>query len=96
MLPRHGDPTGGEAFEDFVVAVTPNEVVLEQVGRLARHATPTQVILVGAGSERHLSDPPCNDCGLLGLNHPYRDIGLSPQEVAYGIAGHHFHLNVGQ
>ena len=81
VLPSCRDTPRSEAFQGLVVAVTPNEMVLEQVGRLAWHTTPTQVILVGAGPERYLPDPPCNDCSLLGLDHAHRDIGLAPREI---------------
>ena len=96
MLPSCRDTPRSEALEGLVVAVTRNEMVLEQVGRLAWHTTPTQVILVGAGPERYLPDPPCNDCSLLGLDHAHRDIGLASQEVAHRIAGYQFHLHIGQ
>jgi hypothetical protein len=92
----HRETPGSKRLANFLAAVTADEVVFEQIGGLARHAMPAQVILARTGLQRHLSDPPRNERRLLGLDHPHCNIRCAPQEVADGITGHQLDLNVGQ
>jgi hypothetical protein len=88
LFPRDWEASRGKTFKGLIVAVTANDMVFKQIGCMTRHATPTQVILVGTGSDCHLSYPPSNESRLLGLDHTHSNIGFSPQKVAHRIAGH--------
>ena len=87
---------GLKAAQDVFTLVVADHFMLKQVLWAGRYATPGQVVTRRISADAHLANLSRDQTGLGRAHHSQGNIGLAPQQVADGVAGFEFDLNVGQ